>query len=298
MSAGLDIDLLRTLVTIADTGGFTRAGERLGRTQSAISLQIKRLEDSIGRPIFDRNGRRIVLTGDGELLLGYARRILRLNDEALSRIVEPELTGTVRLGTPEDFATLHLPRVLARFAESHPHVSLDVRCDLTLHLLDGFARGEFDLVLVKREPQGADGGSRVWREPLVWASSRRHAVEHQDPVNLVVAPNPCVYRKRAIQSLDAGGRRWRVAYTSPSLAGSQAAVLAGLGVTILPREALPHGMKVLGPAEGFPALPDTEIALYRAPTGLGLAAERLADHIVASLEAASSGDGLVPSEPD
>lgn len=133
----LDIDLLRTFVTIADIGNFTRAAERLGRTQSTISLQLKRLEDELGHRLFERNARNVRLTSDGELLLTYARTILRINDEAVSRITEPDLEGLVRLGTPEDFATSYLPAVLSRFARAHPRIALDVRCDLTLNLLNG-----------------------------------------------------------------------------------------------------------------------------------------------------------------
>lgn len=280
----LDIDLLRAFVTIADIGNFTRAAERLGRTQSTISLQLKRLEDALGRRLFERNARNVRLTSDGEMLLSYARTILRTNDEVVSRITEPDLEGLVRLGTPEDFATSYLPAVLARFARAHPRIALDVRCDLTLNLLKWFENGDFDLVLVKREPQGSSGGVKVWREPLVWAAVDRSIVDPSQPVPLVVSPQPCVYRKRATHTLDRIGRAWRITYTSPSLAGAQAAVLAGLGVTVLPKDMVPQGMHVLGIDDGFPELDDTEIALCRAPQGISKAAERLAEHIIRSLE--------------
>ncbi|HRK95334.1 MAG TPA: LysR family transcriptional regulator, partial [Rhodospirillales bacterium] len=183
LSTNLDIDLLRTFATIADAGTFTRAGERLHRTQSTISLQVKRLEDLLGRQLLERNARMVRLTPEGEVLLSYARQILRTNDEAVSRLREPELAGVVRLGTPEDFATTHLPDVLAAFAKSHPRVALEVTCDLTLNLLARFHEGEFHLVLVKREPQAAAGGVRVWREPLVWVGNDRK-VETQYALHL------------------------------------------------------------------------------------------------------------------
>ncbi len=289
-----ELDLLRSFVAIVDSGGFSRAADRVGRTQSTISLQIKKLEDGLGKRVFDRAGGRggeTHLTPDGEVLLGYARQVLHLCDEARSRIMEPDIDGAVRLGTPEDFATFHLPEVLARFARAHPRVALDVNCDFTVNLLDGFAKGQYDLVLFKREPQGGQAGRAtqgvgVWREMLVWVASPRLVIDADEPLPLVLAPTPDVYRRRAQAALDQAGRPWRVIYTSPSLMGLQAAVRAGLGVTVMPREMVPPGLIVLGEAERrLPPLPDTEIVLYRA-AGVSLAAGLLAEHIVHSLEAA------------
>jgi DNA-binding transcriptional LysR family regulator len=289
-----DLDLLRTFVAIVDNGGFTRAAERVGRTQSTVSLQIKKLEDGLGRRVFERDsGRDLQVTPEGEILLTYARQILRLSDEARSRLLEPDIAGTVRLGTPEDFATVHLPEVLARFTRAHPHVALEVNCDFTVNLLDGFSKGQYDLVLFKREPQGKGGGVGVWCEVLVWAASPRLVLAPGEPLPLVLAPVPDVYRKRALASLDAAKRRWRIVYTSPSLNGLQAAVRAGLGLTVLPKEMVPTGFVFMGPEQGLPPLPDTEIVLYRAPGALSRAAELLAEHIVHSLEtpaAAVAGD--------
>lgn len=279
-----DLDLLRTFVTIVDSGGVTRAAERLGRTQSTISLQVKRLEDGLGRRLFQREGRSFDMTAEGEQLLTYARRLLGLAGEACAALMEPEVGGTVRLGTPEDFATTHLPDVLFRFARAHPQVALEVRCDFTANLLDGFTQGDFDLVLCKREPLGTGDGVRVWREPLVWATSPRLLLTPGQPVPLVLAPTPDLYRRRALEALDRAGLPWRVAYTSPSLAGIQAAVSAGLGVTILSRDMLTAGFQLVDPSVGLPGLSDMEIALYRRPGAPSKAVDLLADHIVRSLE--------------
>jgi len=280
----LDIDLLRCFVTIADTGSFTRAGERLGRTQSAISLQLKRLEAQAGRTLFRRSPRSLAITPEGERLIGPARQILRLHDATLAEMFEPDIAGSVRIGVPEDFATAHLPAVLAAFAEAHPLVELEVTCDLTLNLLDRFHAGGFDLVLVKRQPaQDVQEGMRVWREPLVWVARDRQAAADFARVPLVVSPEPCVYRKRATEALEAMGRPWRVAYTSTSLAGSLSAVKAGLGITVLPLEMVPATLTAVGSDAGLPPLYDTEIALLEAP-GLSDTAHRLAQHIVAALE--------------
>jgi DNA-binding transcriptional LysR family regulator len=279
----LDLDLLRAFVTIAETGSFTRAGGRLGRTQSAISLQVKRLEDQLGRAVFRRTPRSLALTAEGERLLGPARQLLRLNDAAIAELFEPDMTGAVRLGVPEDFATAHLPAVLAAFAKAHPLVELEVSCDLTLNLQDAFHAGRFDLVLVKREPSAPLEGMRVWREPLVWVARDQQAAEGFATIPLVVSPEPCVYRKRACDALDAVGRKWRVAYTSTSLAGSLSAVSAGLCITVLPREMVPPQLTAITRDHALPVLHDTEIALIEAP-GLSETAHRLAQHIVSALE--------------
>ena len=279
----LDLDLLRCFATIADSGSFTRAGDRLGRTQSTVSLQVKRLEEQLGRPVFERTPRVIRLTPEGEKLLGIARQLLRLNDAAIAELFEPDLSGNVRLGVPEDFATAHLPGVLAAFTDAHPLVELEVTCDLTLNLLDRFNSGGFDLVLVKREPSAPLRGMRVWREPLVWVARDKLAVAEMEVVPLIVSPQPCVYRKRAVEALEEAGRRWRIAYTSTSLAGSQAAVRAGLGISVLPREMVPAFLTPMGSDAGLPPLFDTEIALIEA-IGLSTTAHRLTQHIVAALE--------------
>ncbi|WP_043351830.1 LysR substrate-binding domain-containing protein [Methylobacterium sp. B1] len=279
-----DLDLLRTFVAIVDNGSFTRAAQRLSLTQSTVSLQIKRLEDGLARRLFDRDGRDLQLTPEGEILLTYARQILRLGAEALSRLRESDVSGVVRLGTPEDFATTHLSEVLACFARTHPQVALQVQCDFTVNLLADFAKGRYDLILFKREPQGPSGGTKVWREVLDWVASPRLVTETGGPIPLILAPAPDVYRKRALSALDAAGRDWRIVYTSPSLAGLQAAVQAGLGVTVLPTEMIPADMVSVSARLQLPKLPDTEIVLYRAPGHVTPAAELLSSTIIAALE--------------
>ena len=280
----LDLDLVRTFVTIADTRSFTRTGERLGRTQSAISLQVRRLEDRLGVTLLARDPRRVGLTEAGESFLPKARRLLRVNDEIIAEVTGEDLEGEVRLGAPEDFATVHLPDILGAFARSHPRVALAVTCDLTLNLLDRLQAGALDLALVKREPLGPDLGERVWREPLDWVAADRGVLKPEAPAPLVIAPAPCVYRRRAVAALEARGRTWRAAYTSPSLAGQHAALRAGLGLTVLPREMVPDDLVLLGEADGLPPLEDAEIALLKARGGAPRAADRLAEFILASLD--------------
>lgn len=280
----LDLDLVRAFVTVAEARSFTRAGERLGRSQSAVSLQMRRLEDRLGVQLLSRDPRHVVLTPGGEAFLPQARRLLRVNDEIVADLRGDDLEGEVRLGAPEDFATVHLPDILGQFARAHPRVALSVTCDLTLNLLDRLRDGALDVALVKREPLGPDLGVRVWREPLVWAAADAAVLKSAEAAPLVVAPAPCVYRKRAVAALDAQGRSWRAAYTSPSLAGQHAALRAGLGLTVLPRDMIPPDLKVLGEAEGLPRLEDAEIALLKARTAMPLAADRLAEFILSSLD--------------
>ncbi len=281
--ANLDLDLLRTFATIADLKSFTRAAERLGRQQSTLSLQIQRLEQNLGCTLLVRSPRTMRLTPVGERFLASAQRLLELNDEILGGLREPEMQGVVRLGTPEDFASRHLPAVLSRFAQAYPSVALEVTCDLTLNLLHKFRKGAFDLALIKREPTSARQGTLVWREPLVWVAASAYRIQDDEPIALVVSPTPCVYRKRATIALNRARRRWRVAYTCGSLAGSLAAVQARLGIAVLPKDMVPAGFRVIDGAP-LPSLKDTEIALLRRDR-LPPAADRLRDHIVRSLGA-------------
>jgi DNA-binding transcriptional LysR family regulator len=278
-STNLDIDLVRSFVTIVSLGNFTRAARTLGRQQSTISLQMRRLEESAGARLLERSPQSVALTAEGETFHEYARRMLDLNDELVSRIREPAMRGLVRLGAPEDFATRHLPDVLSRFAAAYPHVDLEVTCDLTMNLIDKFKRGGFDLALIKRERSIELPGTRVWREPLVWVSGGVDLGDGTLP--LAVSPKPCVYRKRATEALDRHKRRWRVAYTCGSLAGTLAAVRARLGVTVLPRDMVPSDLKVID-GKPLPDLKDTEVAIlerHRLPAP----AERLKEFIVSAL---------------
>jgi DNA-binding transcriptional LysR family regulator len=287
----LDLDLIRTFVAVAEAKNFTRAGARLGRTQSTISLQVQRLEEQLDAEVFKRDPRSVTLTAEGESLLPQARALLRLNDEIVGGLYGRALEGEVRFGAPEDFATTHLPGILGDYARAYPHVSLSVTCDLTMKLMEKMAQGELDLALIKREPVGSDVGVRVWRETLVWVGAGDDVLPKDGPVPLVVAPAPCVYRKRATAALDSCGRPWRIAYTSHSLAGQLAALRAGLGVSALPQEMASPELVVFGKDDGFPALAEAEIALIRAGKTLPVAAERLANFILSSLDAAAGGRG-------
>lgn len=256
-----DLDLLRSFVSVVDTGGFTRAGERVNRSQSTISQQIRRLEEDVGRPLLDRASRGVHLTEAGETLLGYARRMLDIADEARLSLGGETPPTVLRLGIPEDFAVTALTEVIAAFARSHPRVRLEVRCDLSVRLRDGLARGQFDAILAKREPASGPAFG-AWPERLVWlAGIETPLPPAAAPLPLVAFMPGCLYRERAIRALEGAGRRWRIAYESPNLAGIQAAVAGGLGVALLEERIANASHRILGPAFGLPPVPPTELAL-------------------------------------
>lgn len=277
----IDTLQLKSFVAIAETGTFGQAAVTVNRTQSALSLQIKKLEEQLGCELFDRTNRRVALTPQGEIFLGYAKRMIQLQWEAFSRLREPDVEGEIRFGTPEDFATHYLPDVLANFRQHHPRVQLNVACDLTLNLIDGFHRGEYDVILVKRDPQRVKGGTKVWREPLVWVAADGHQPEER--LSLVLSPQPCIYRARALAALDRAKRSWHISYTSPSLAGTLAAVKAGLGITVLPAHMIPAGIHPIRKETKLPHLADSEVALMKKDE-LSNVAEIFADHVIQSLE--------------
>jgi DNA-binding transcriptional LysR family regulator len=272
----LDLDLLRSFVSVIDAGGFTRAGERVHRTQSTVSQQIRRLEEALGRPLLHRNGKSVAPTEEGERLLSYARRILSLAAEAQDVVARPTSDGVVRLGIPEDFAANRLTKLLSRFARSRPGLRLDVRCDLSVKLRSDLERGDLDLALMKRDA-GETGGVAAWPESLTWVTSRSHPIDpRRNPVPLAVFSQGCLYRARAIHALEAAGRAWHIAYTSPNFASIQAAVSAGLGVSILPEATLLADHRKLRAKDGFPSITNTELALVVAPAA-SPATRRLAD---------------------
>jgi DNA-binding transcriptional LysR family regulator len=255
---------LECFLAVAETGSFTRAAEKVGRTQSAISQQMSKLETQIGKPLFVR-GKKFTLTPDGEILLGYAKQIIRLHREALDRFHEPELEGEVRFGLPEDFASVFLSDVLSEFSRLHPRILLNIECDLTLNLLERFKKKEFDLVLVKMSrPEDFPNGIDVWSETLEWVGNQEFFTNNKDqPLPLVLSPQPCVYRSRAIKSLEKVKRKWRIVFSSHSFAGTIAAVKAGLGVTVLPRNMVPEGLQIIRKQKGIPELDDTHISLLK-----------------------------------
>src|SRR5215813_2332470 len=267
----LELDLLRSFVSVVDTGGFTSAGERVNRTQSTVSQQIKRLEDTLGYPLLHRDGKQATPTEQGERLVSYARRLLALEQEARDVVARPESEGVVRLGLPEDFAAYRLTELLSDFMRSRPGLRLDVGSGISVH-----ERRELDLALYKRDA-GESGGIAAWPERLHWVTSRKHPINfHRDPLPFCMSEQGCLYRNRMIHAAEAAGRAWHMAYTSPSIIGIQAAVSAGIGVSILPEVAILPEHRVLKSKDGFPTITNTEVALVAAPNA-SPATRRLAE---------------------
>lgn len=279
MQTTIEPDLLQTFVAIAESGSFTDAARRVHRTQSAVSMQIKRLEELLGRSVFVRNGRSVGLSHDGEMLLGHARRILTAHHEALAAFVQPELQGTVRLGTVEEYAVAFLPAILARFAESHPVVHVEVICDMTANLLGRLDANTIDLALITHG-YGDDRGVVLLREPVVWVTLASHCAHVQDPVPLALFHPGCMFRQWAIDALARRGRSYRLAYTSMSLAGIEAALRSGLAVSALPRSNVNEVFRILDERDGFPELPSYQIALRRSETAVSPLHDCLEQHII------------------
>jgi DNA-binding transcriptional LysR family regulator len=279
----LDMDVLRTLVTAQQLGSFNRAANHIGRSQSAVSQQIRKLEEQVGEPLFHKQGRHMVLTDAGEVVLAYARRILDLNDEAVAAIRGRAIEGLVRFGLPADFAETWLPAALGTFKRTHPAVRIEAVVDRNRRLLELLDKCELDLVLAIGSGTRSDA-SVLATLPLVWigAESSKAAWAQGEPIPLAVYEAPCFFRQRALAALDKAGVPWRIAFTSPSLHGLWAAVEAGLGITLRTGVGLPAMLRVL---DGLPAIVDPALPVCLHDGGRALAATSatLRSAIVAAL---------------
>ena len=284
MQPGLDLDLLRTFVEVAETRSFTGAGERLGRVQSAISMQIRRLESITDSRLFSRTPQKAELTAEGERLLTFARRILSLSEEALASVRDDVPQGPIRFGT-SDIASPFLPKILARFAAAYPRIELEIECDRSWRLLDALDKGEFDVALVTQNC-GRTGGKVLLSEPMKWVYSPAHAVHLQDPVPLALFAKGCIYRDTAIKALDQANRPWRAAYTSANLLSVKAAVSAGIAIAVLSKSMITDGLAVLEIDGDVPTLPPFELSIHVRNDGHSANARRLASALAVDLQAA------------
>lgn len=257
-------DLLRTFVTIIDLQGYRRAGDRLGRTQPAISLQMKRLQEMLGVGLFLPGG--LELTEQGQIVARHAREILALNDGMLNELVHHKSMESLKLGIPNDYADHFLPLLMAQIGRDDPTLTFDVVCHLSHLLLRGMADDHYDIVVALTTAGKSDGALMTWREPLTWVAGTTTEVEPDGhPVRIVCYPEGCLYRASMISALKAAAIPHEVVYTSPSLAGLQAAVSTGFGITALSRRIVPKNLRMLTDERGLPPLPDAEIGLYLNP---------------------------------
>ncbi|WP_279482974.1 LysR substrate-binding domain-containing protein [Aureimonas sp. SK2] len=263
----LDMDVLRTFVTGMDLGSFAKAAERLGRSPSAISLHLRKLEGQLGQPLVRRHGRGLVPTEAGEVLMAYARRILDLNDEArLALGGLGALDGWVRVGVPQDFAETWLPQLLARFQRAYPKVRVEARVDRGSCLADAVASGTLDLALTWGA-LGRPDGEIVADMRLAWIAGTEHHPIDGEPVALVAFDGACAFRHRATAALDAAGMPWRQVFATSSLSGVWAAVRAGLGLTARTAGLIPSDLCEIDPSgAGLPALGSIELVLHSAPS--------------------------------
>lgn len=282
MIPDLEIPLLRTFVAVHDTGSITLAGKQVGRTQPAITHQMHRLERALGRPLFDGERRHGALTRDGEVLLAYARKLLSLNDEIRDRFGGPDIAGRVRLGVPDLYAAFLLPSVLAGFARVYPQVEIELRCSRSHQLRAALTREEIDLALMTKQPD-QEGGVIVREEPLVWVAARDFDLDSGSPLPLALLPAGSLYRQCALDALGQTDRSWTITAVSDSIAGLQAAVHAGLAVSIFPQCAVDGEIRRLTAASGLPDLPALRIVLQRKAGEISCAVDHLAQYILSEL---------------
>jgi DNA-binding transcriptional LysR family regulator len=270
-------DSLRTLVTVVEVGGFAKAGELLGLSQPAVSLQIKRLEDLLGNKLFKKQGQRQILNQHGEILLPLAKQLLQLNDSILQKFSSEVLTGKVRLGIPSEFAATVLPAIIGDFVSLYPDVALEVKSELSKKLKQSDNREQYDLILALIEAPETHKFPTFMQDELVWVgdvNSQTDAV-----IKLIAAPEGCIYRRRAIEALEKAGLKWRIVYTNADLAGISAALKEGLGITVLAKHTVPNDLSYIKSNTSLPELGEIGIALIKQSQESANAVDKLAEFI-------------------
>ncbi|MDP1742874.1 MAG: LysR family transcriptional regulator [Polaromonas sp.] len=260
----LQIDWLKCFVAVVDTGSLSRAAMEIHRSQSAVSMQLKKLEDAVSCQLLLRGPRQHQLTAQGQLLLGYARRLLDLHAETQSAFQGTKLAGRIRLGVPDDYAGKYLTPVLKRFASRFGGVEIELDCEQSTSLIPRVTKGELDLALISRD--NARRGTLLFHEPMVWVGSPHFDVWRRDPLPIAVYEDASLARRSAINSLALQGRRYRVVYNSSSLAGQIAAVQSGLAIAVLTKCSVPDGAQLLGAEHGLGPLEPMQVAVYRSKT--------------------------------
>lgn len=263
----LQMDWLKCFVAVVDAGSLSSAAGEVHRSQSAVSMQLKKLESALGRQLLVRGPRHLQLTADGQTLLGYARRMLDLHAEAQAAFHGEELTGRVRLGVPDDYAARYLTPVLKRFAPRHGGVEIELNCEQSTALIPRVARGDLDLALISRDHPRR--GTLLFHEPMVWVGSAQFDLWRRDPLPIAVYEDTSLARRSAINALALQGRRYKVVYNSSSLAGQIAAVESGLAVAVLTQCSAPAHLQILGSEQGLGPLEPMEVAVYRSRASQG-----------------------------
>jgi len=281
VSVPLDLDQLQSFCAIADCGSFTEAARRVNKTQSAVSMQIKRLEERLGQPLLSRDGRSVSLTQHGERLYARARKMLKINAEIMDDFADQEMAGVIRFGVPDDYAVRLLPVILSTFQKSHSRIMIDVCCASSEELLAGMRQGRFDIICFT-QGTNHEYGELFRTERMYWVAAQGGQALHQDPLP-IAGGQTCCWKTNAVEALDRIGREYRVAYTSSNALAIGSAVLTDLAVGFLPESALQPGMMAISETETLPRLRDAEIALMRASHAYGGIYDALARHIIESM---------------
>lgn len=275
----LQIDNLRTFIAVTDTKGFTKAGLQVNRSQSAVSMQIKRLEDEVGKPLFERIGKTVKLTTDGDTLIKYARRIVKTHDDAVLALSKPGLKGFIRFGSPEHYTAGVLPKLLARFAASYPDVLVEMRCENSDQIKIAVDKGELDIGICT---QVAAGGQVIYHDPVVWIAHPGFIFQKGQTLPLGVFEEDCIFRAWAIEALEKAGLKYRIVYVSRSISGILDAVRAGLAIAPVVQSNVPPDLKIVGVEGGLPVMPVSNIVLHKVKSPLSDTVECFADHLIKS----------------
>ncbi len=282
MASPLDLDQLQSFCAIADCGSFTEAARRVNKTQSAVSMQIKRLEERLGHSLLTRDGRTVALTHHGEVLYERARKMLRTNAEILDHFSDGDLAGSIRFGVPDDYAVRLLPVILSSFQRTHPKIVVDVACMASEHLLEGMRAGRYDLIVFTQGTE-QNFGELFRTEKMFWVASHGGRALASEPIAIACGPQYCIWRKDAMDALDRTSTDYRIAYTSSNATAISSAVLSDLAIGFLPESALQPGMRVVSDEHGLPPLPDAQMAIMRGSHAYGGIYDALANHIVQSM---------------
>jgi DNA-binding transcriptional LysR family regulator len=287
----LEADLLKTFVAIVETGSFSKAAQRVFRTPSAVSMQVKKMEEVLGATVFDRDSRSVTLTADGEVLLSYAKRILALNREMIARFVTPDMAGTVRFGAPDDYGIRLIPHILRKFAATHPNVTVDVVIDGSSSLIERFRAGTLDVALFNAMPGNpVDRETEiVLEEPLVWAGARGGTAYMRSPLPLAMWEQGCAWRANAVEALERAGVAYRVGYMSGNYAVQTAAVEADLAIAPIPALLVEGSLVALGRSHGLPELHPTQIRIMTRDVD-DCAVIAVAAHVRTCIEAWKAGE--------
>ncbi len=260
----LQIDYLRTFIALAEAKNFTKTGIQVNLSQSAVSMQIKRLETEVGNNLFDRIGKTVRLTHEGNILINYAMRIVREHDEAVAALSNPNLEGFIRFGSPEHYTAGVLPELLARFSRSYPDVTVEMRCENSDVIKDRVDKGELDLGICT---QLSEGGQIIAHDPVVWVTTPDFVMQRHKPLPLAVFEEDCIFRTWALAALEKAGIDYRIVYVSRSISGLLDAVKAGFAIAPVIKSNVPCDLKIAGIEDGLPVLPVSNIALHKTKKG-------------------------------